>query len=194
MSHRHFGLMLILLLATTLACNAFSVAGEETLPPPPVRDETVFPPTDQPPTADSELLPTATERTPLPTFTPIVTTRDPNATMPPGTTVTATGTVTATATITPTATSAGPLSLSYTINWTVSDDDPAMSTAHVTLQAAGANGDYTYYHDDLVQPGPVFSFPWASCTNKPGSFRVDSSDGQSVRISYFERAPCPDPD
>lgn len=179
-----------------LACNAVNVGVSATLPPPPAaRTRDAAPPTDVPPTATATV-PLA-ERTPLPTFTPRVATRDPNATPTPTPDATAsptpTVTIGATATPTPTETavSSGPLTLSYSLNWSLVRDEPGNALGTMTLFAGGGSGGYRYYHDDLLQSGPSFTFRWATCRNKPGSVRVDSADGQSVRINYFEAAPCP---
>jgi hypothetical protein len=89
------------------------------------------------------------------------------------------------------AASQGPLDFTYTIQWSLNPDNPGTATAQVTITAVGGGGGYVFYHDELVQPGPTFSYQWASCTANPGSFRVTSADGQSVKKDYFESSPCP---
>jgi hypothetical protein len=127
----------------------------------------------------------------LPTFTPIA-----------GPTLAATLTARPTAvgpaaTATPpaaaTAIVAGPLQFTYEIDWRFATDNPFLVIARVTLHAQGGNGIYTYYHDDIRQAGALFEFNWVACRPKPGSLRVDSSDGQSVRQDYYQDTPCPTP-
>jgi hypothetical protein len=104
--------------------------------------------------------------------------------------VSTTLTVTATTTVTPTV-SEGPLSLSYALIWTIDPNDPAEAIASVVLTASGGGGEYRFYRDEQPVDGPEFTYRWAACRANPGSFRVDSADGQSVRIDYYETPPCP---
>ncbi len=85
----------------------------------------------------------------------------------------------------------GPLSFTYTIEWEVTSD-PAFAIATVTIVATGGSGGYQYFRDDLPVDGPIFQYQWATCRANPGSLRVDSADGQSVRTNYFETPPCPE--
>jgi hypothetical protein len=124
----------------------------------------------------------------------------PDATGPPPTSTpllqpTLTPTVTSSPTPRPTNTpvNLGPLDFTYHISWRLAPSDPAMSIATVTIQVHGGDGNYTYYRDDMQQLGPTFEYNWASCHGNPGSLRVDSGDGQSVRKNYFDNPPCPTP-
>ena len=83
-----------------------------------------------------------------------------------------------------------PLTLEYKISWRLNSNDPKFSFATVQLSATGGEPPYTFYRDEAPTGGPSFSYRWGSCVVNPGSFRVDSADGQSVRIEYFEQTPC----
>ena len=204
------GILLGLFLA--LACNA--PFAEPTVLAPPTLAATAAGETPASPTATAtpasaeattepagsdETAPAATApgdtATPRPTFTPIQQPTLANSpTALPSSTPRATSTPrSATATATKTAGSGGPLSLDYQVSWSLSPADPFKAIASVTLTANGGSGVYTYYHDDLAVPGPNFTYEWGACRGNPGSFRVDSSDGQSVRVDYFENPPCPTP-
>lgn len=182
-----------LLALAALACNA-PIGVRTTLPPPPTPGGVVATVTVDitPATPVSTVTGERPTTMPLPTFTPIQT--RPAGTLPPGQAatppVTATATLTATATITPTPTVSGPLGFTYQIVWTTTPDANGNLIAQVTITAFGGTGEYQYYHDDLLQEGPVFRYRWAACRDNPGSFRVDSGS-DSVRVNYFERPPCP---
>jgi hypothetical protein len=206
-----FGLFLAL---TALACNV-PLEPANVIPPPPTlatggeaqptaaADDL---PGEQPdkgsaPAATAApitLVPTATPRTPSGTLPPTDPSAEeggtPTATATPqGAQSTATRSATETATATPTVSSpasGGQLTLSYTIDWRGAGDGTSDVIARVRLQAGGGGGGYRYYHDDRQVSGPVFEYRWASCRANPGSFRVDSADGQSVRINYYETPPC----
>lgn len=90
----------------------------------------------------------------------------------------------------PTATLA-PLALAYQIAWRIDPQDSAFAVATVRLQAQGGNGVYTYYRDEIRMPGPEFEYRWGSCRANPGSFRVESGDGQTLKLDYYTEAPCP---
>ena len=143
-------------------------------------------------TATSPPEATAVSGTPLPTFTPIQQPTLANTVTP---TETATPRPTTATGPNPTATSgsSGPLTVEYNVSWVLDPADPFKAIATVTLTASGGNGVYTYYHDEQPVSGPVFSYDWGACRGNPGSFRVDSGDGQSVKIDYFENPPCPTP-
>ncbi|MBP8001417.1 MAG: hypothetical protein KA314_17755 [Chloroflexi bacterium] len=184
---------LCLWLCTTLACNA--PVGQSTIPVRPTlipSQATTLPTNELTPASTLPLL------TPnpgaLPTFTPIVesgtTPSQPTlAGFTPAPTVTIPGAATS-ETLTPLPQS-GSLSFTYSLEWTISTENPFIAIALVTITAQGGDGHYTYYHDDLIQSGPVFTYEWAVCRDNPGSVRVDSGDGQSSRINYFEIPPCP---
>jgi hypothetical protein len=134
--------------------------------------------------------------TPQPTATTIETpTLAPTHTASPSHTPRPTSTRETVRTATPTTTSgnAGPLSFTYEINWRLKDEKATMAIATVTILATGGGGEYKYYRDDLPVDGPVFEYEWRTCQGNPGSLRVDSADGQSVRTDYFENPPCPTP-
>jgi hypothetical protein len=207
---RRIGLVVGLLAFLALACNA-PIAGETPSPPPPATSaETAQPtitptesPTAESPTAETgpNLIVTVTPAV-LPTFTPIQSTVSAGASPTLATAPTETrtpqaesqtSTPTQTQTSTPTkAADGGPLSFSYSIVWEVTgNSDIAIAT--VTVMATGGGGDYEYFRDDLPVDGPVFQYEWATCRANPGSLRVDSADGQSVRTDYYETPPCPQP-
>ena len=172
---------LLLLSGTILACNAISTAGRATAVPsapqmtPSTGEATIIPPTASRPV----------ERTPLPTFTPILSTRSATAVFTPPATINATVTIS----FTPTLSSTGLLALNYELSWRLVDNQ---AEGVVALTASGGNGDYRFYHDDIEQAEATFTFRWSTCRNKPGSFRVDSTDGQTARIEYYEPSPCPE--
>ena len=208
---RRIGLSGILLgLFLALACNA-PFAEPTVLAPPTVVDAEPSSPTlTATATAESTVLATAPAgsdetapaetapadtATPRPTFTPIqqpTLANSPTA-LPSNTPRPTSTTRSATATATTAAGSGGPLTLDYQVSWSLSPTDPFKAIASVTLTASGGSGVYTFYHDDLLVDGPVFTYEWGACRGNPGSFRVDSTDGQSVRINYFENPPCPTP-
>ncbi|HSH01795.1 MAG TPA: hypothetical protein VLL52_04690 [Anaerolineae bacterium] len=190
--HATFLLLLTLWLIPALACNAITTLDTTPSAPP-----TSPPLTSTLPTTGQLPAPTITPLvgpgTPLPTFTPRQPT--PLPTPPPDSTPTIEITPTITATVTPTPTPfiTGPLTLSYVITWTVDANNTSEAIGFITLTASGGlTNTYQYYHDDLLQPGPKFSFRWRTCTDRPGSVRVDAG-GESVRINYYERAICPPP-
>lgn len=201
------GCLIGLLGLLALACNA-PIGGNETAsPPPPTSSPVETPPTtatDPTPTAEtptSETDPTTqtdpttapTETaTSLPTFTPI------QSTVPPEATATQTAVPTEAVTATPRATAtskanAGPLTFTYSISWQVVSGNPGVAIASVSIVATGGGGDYQYFRDDLPVDGPNFQYEWATCRANPGSLRVTSADGQSMKIDYFEQPPCPSP-
>ena len=172
-----------------LACNA--PLGRETIPAPPTfitqpaATVTVETGTDADAAAtvtnDSGVLPTFTPvGTPVLNSTPIGGTPAPTVTLP--------GIPEETGTPPP---SQGDLSFTYQIEWSIDEQNPYLAVARVTIQAQGGNGQYTYYHDDIRQDGPVFTYQWAVCRSNPDSLRVDATDDQSMRVDYFERPPCP---
>lgn len=173
-----------------LACNI--PWQRQTIPPPPTSIPSQGNPTNTPfDTTPASTLPVLTPDTVvLPTFTPVGT----PVLVPTlaGTLLAPTVTLPGTSPTTTTASgSQGLLSFTYTIAWALSEANPYLSVATVTITAQGGNGQYTYYHDDILQPGATFTYDWASCRANPGSLRVDSGDGQSVRVDYYENPPCP---
>ena len=87
---------------------------------------------------------------------------------------------------------AGPLDFSYGVEWRLDPQDDNNAIASVTIYASGGGGNYTYYQDDSLRPGSQFEFEWRACKPYPGSFRVTSNDGQSVKKDVWEKAPCPE--
>jgi hypothetical protein len=146
-------------------------------------------------------------RTPTPTVTTTVT-RTPTATGTATPTGTPTTTRTTTPTPSPTASPTGtlmptvratrpevtrtyaPLTFSVSIQWRLDPASDLHAIADVVVSAQGGDGNYTYYRDDILQPGTTFSYFWRRCANNPVSFRVDSCDGQSVRVERAEFSPC----
>lgn len=174
--------LLGLLMLATLACSVFGVNVPSATPEP---VETV-------PAAATEALPTVTSlptELPAPTATPLE--RPTFVPTPTGETTLPTPTLAATLTRPPITGEFPPLTFVWQISWELVEDNPAMAIATITITAAGGDGEYTYYHDDILQEGPTFSYEWASCKPRPGSVRVDSGDGQTLREDYFERSPCP---
>jgi hypothetical protein len=137
------------------------------------------------PTATSEPTATIAEQPTLaPTLTP-----SPSHTPRP----TATRQVEQTITPTSTGGNDGPLSFTYQIVWKLKDEHATQAIATVSIFATGGGGEYRYFRDDLQVAGSVFEYEWSTCSGNPGSLRVDSADGQSVRTEYYENSPCPTP-
>jgi cytoskeletal protein RodZ len=199
--------LVILLMALALACNAPVGSNETPSPPPtntsastPESDETSQPPTETPTAAleeTAEATPTSnTPPTSLPTFTPIQSTVSatvsPSETPFPLETTVPTQTSIPTANASPTkAADTGPLNFTFSINWEVNSSNSAEAIATVSIVATGGGGDYQYFRDDLSVDGPVIRYTWSTCRANPGSLRVTSADGQSLKIDYFEQPPCP---
>ncbi len=199
------GLLIILLAFAALACNAPRTVEEEQTPVP---TDTDIPPTQVPtiqatpgvPETIPADLPTATpeaeeEDETLPTFTPIqqptlAETKEPTATKRPATRLPSTAVPGATDTPEE---NVGPLEFQYHISWRFKDDTYQQSIATVTITAKGGGGEYVYYRDGLVVDGPVFEYEWVSCRGNPGTFRVESADGQFKEASYFGEPLCATP-
>lgn len=200
---KRFGIMVILLIAAALACNA--PVAEESITGTPEASPDVEEP-GQPSATPEQATLGAPQTVPasiqteearedgdglVPTFTPIEPptlaatltpsrepTRRPSSTPRPGVTVT-------------TEDAGGPLSFTYSINWRLKDASAKVAIATVNFFVKGGSGEYTYYRDDLEVDGPQFEYEWATCSGNPGSLRVDSSDGQTYREEYFQNPPCP---
>ena len=82
------------------------------------------------------------------------------------------------------------LQLEYSISWRLNENDTNFSFATVQLTATGGDEPYTFYRDGVPSSGPSFSYRWGSCVENPGSFRVDSADGQTLTVEYLETTPC----
>ena len=139
---------------------------------------------------------------PQPTATPINLSITPEATsggvpivtpsVTPISVLTSTPLVTPVAIVTADATDALlPLTLTYIIRWRLDETDKRFAWAAVTLMPQGGDGNYTLYRDGKPTKGAIFEYRWGSCKDNPGTFRVESGDGQSSEINYFEKAPCP---
>jgi hypothetical protein len=135
--------------------------------------------------------------TPTPTATGTATpTGTPTTTLTP--TPTPSPTASPTGTLTPTVTAIrpevtrtfAPLTFSVSVRWRFDPASDLHAIADVVVSAQGGDGSYTYYRDDILQPGPTFSYFWRRCANNPVSFRVDSGDGQSVRVERAEFSAC----
>lgn len=194
-----FWLYLGLLLATTLACN-LPLTVSNPPPPPPSRSPLPTPAVDDlaltpvPPGNLADFATPAASATPptvLPTFTPfLAATSTPRSGGVATPILPSLPTPTGAVTPTPGPSTGGPLTLSYVITWRV---EGSQAVATVRLTAAGGDGVYTYFHDEQVTAGPVFEYRWATCNPNPGSFRVNSGDGQMTRVNYYETPPCPNP-
>lgn len=185
---KKLSLFYFFLFLAVLACNA-PITPNGTLPPPPELGGTV----QVSPTFTAELLVTENAGTPPPlaTFTPIGGSPLATLTLASGTLTIPTPNSLLTPSPNPSGTAeSSNLSFTYTIQRTTNRDSNGNLTAQVTISASGGTGEYRYYHDDLLQSGPSFSYKWQACHDNPGSLRVDSG-GQSVRINYYEKSPCP---
>jgi hypothetical protein len=195
------GLLVLItgLILAGLACNAPLGTGEEVPSPPAGTVSLTTVPAETTAGAAPTVSATPGESTPLPTFTRIQPTLAPTVTAKASSTVQATPTMATTPTdgpaASPTVTGSPdtPLSFTYTINWRLDAANPMVALASVVISAQGGGGGYLYFRDDLPVAGPAFEYAWAACTANPGSLRVDSANGQSVRVDYFEQAPCPTP-
>jgi LysM repeat protein len=108
--------------------------------------------------------------------------------IPPPTKATATPTMPTTPA--PTPVSGGPLTFTWAlVSWKPADPN-YIATIHIN--ATGGTPPYTYYNDNLVQPGASFELAWRRCRPKPGSIGVSDSTGAKVTMQYWLIAPyCP---
>jgi hypothetical protein len=202
---RRIGLMAAILIGTALACNMPTTekSTQETPAVTPAVDQPGAPTSTpaQATLASPQTVPASISTSDAqnensgsePTFTPI---RQPTlaATLTPSATPSRRPTSTPRPGVTSTPVkTGGPLDFSYNIQWRFKDAAALVSIATVTINATGGSGVYAYFRDDLQVDGPVFEYEWASCHANPGSLRVDSSDGQSKRVDYFQNPPCPTP-
>lgn len=209
-------LMVFLLMGAALACNAptredattpveESETPERETPAPegPEEETTAVSPATVGPRITATEAVTAEETT-LPTFTPI----DVAPTLKVTPTSSRTPIPRATNTLRPQSTNqatdtpdglAGPLTFDYNITWQLKDPVSMIATATVTIRARGGGGGYRYFRDQIEVDGPVFTYEWTTCSGNPGSLRVDSADGQSLKVDYFVHPwptgplPCPTP-
>ena len=175
---------LLILLLPILACNAPFLT-----PPPTIQPAPTFAPIRVEPLRDGSPTPTKT--------TAEQSTNNPSATFTPRTTTAITPTAVETTTAPPTETATativteGPLSFTYRVDWRLNPNNGGQAFASVTITAIGGGGNYQYFRDEQPVSGPVFEYLWGSCAGNPGSFRVTSADGQTVKSDYFEHPPCP---
>lgn len=179
------GLALLgLLILPVMACGA--LGNENTSPTStPLPAEETNPPAATDPASPATALPTELPPTETPIDQPTV------VPSPTGIAFDPTPTLAPIVSRTPAVGDYPPLTFVWEISWEIDENNPGMATATIMITAAGGSGQYTYYHDDILQEGPTFSYQWATCKPRPGSVRVDSSDGQSVKEDYFVRSPCP---
>lgn len=207
-ARKRIGRLIGLLVLLALACNA-PIGGDDTPSPPPptntavqtpdIIETTPAPTVETEPTSETE--PTAetiattaatASATSLPTFTPIQATVAPDATATQTPVPTEAATQTRAATTTPKVDNS-PLTFTFSISWQVDPGNSSIAIASVSIVATGGGGGYQYFRDDLPVDGPNFQYQWATCRANPGSLRVTSADGQSIKIDYFEQPPCPSP-
>jgi hypothetical protein len=75
------------------------------------------------------------------------------------------------------------------VSWKPADPN-YIATVHIN--ATGGTPPYTYYNDNLVQPGATFDIAWRRCRPKPGSIGVSDATGANVTEQYWLIAPyCP---
>jgi hypothetical protein len=204
-SLKRIGLMVALLVGAALACNM--PVAEETVPAPesPEASPNAGEPSE-PAASPAQATLAAPQTVPAsittgeaeqenggaaPTFTPI---QPPTlaASLTPSVTPSRRPTNTPRPGVTSTSANAGgPLTFTYNITWRLKDASATVAIATVTFNVKGGSGVYTYFRDELQVDGPVFEYEWATCRGNPGSLRVDSSDGQSSRVEYFQNPPCP---
>ncbi len=184
------GLALLML----IGCNVTAIFPERpTIPPPP----TLQPAPASTPTP-IQIAPTATDTPappagPLPTFTPrLRATADPNRpTRVPPTQPAGFPLPSGTPAETPAANPGGPIGFTYQITWELDPADRSQAVATVRITPSGGDGNYQYFRDEMPIGGPLFSYRWAVCAGNPGSLRVTSGDGQTLKLDYFEMPPCP---
>jgi hypothetical protein len=129
--------------------------------------------------------------TPTPTFTPWPATPTPTVTYTP--IPTSTSRPVGARSVRPRASLSGPLTFEFELNgkWCVGDE---AYIAEFTLSASGGGGGYTYYHDILPIEGPTndavkYQLDWAKCGGAPGTFFVESADGQRVSELFWVHPP-----
>jgi hypothetical protein len=71
----------------------------------------------------------------------------------------------------------------------------AAYVADFTISASGGDGCYIYYRDIDKIEGPThktsvtYTLKWASCGGAPGTFFVESGDGQRASVKFWVKAP-----
>jgi hypothetical protein len=187
-----------------LVCNGVAIAVLLALtlvaclePPPPPGVELVQQPSPSAtPTSTStpepEWPPTWTPTptfTPWPTFTPTPT---PTFTPVPARRVRPSGSVTGSG-CRP-GKSKGPLQIDYEFQGAWCPGGGRNYVANFTISASGGDGCYTYYRDIDLIGGPVrgtaeYQVQWAECSGAPGTFFVESGDGQRAAALFWVRPP-----
>lgn len=135
--------------------------------------------------------------TPTPTFTPWPTmtpTATPTFTPTPITYVAPRGSVTGPG-CRP-GKSKGPLTIDFEVNsaWCPGKGKGPEYRAEITVWASGGDGCYTYYRDIDLIGGPTrgkaeYELNWAACGGAPGTFFVESGDGQKAKVLFWIRPP-----
>ncbi|MEM7801964.1 MAG: hypothetical protein AAF633_22405, partial [Chloroflexota bacterium] len=140
------------------------------------------------PTAQATVTPT---ETPIPTETP-----SPTETIPPTPTETATPTAEPLVQpVDPTVNSTTvdgfvPLSAQFSVVWRFDPQDSSQAIAEVLIVAFGGSGEYRYFQDGILLNGPLFEYKRPACQTGFSSFRIESTDGQSIELDHYETPPC----
>jgi hypothetical protein len=91
--------------------------------------------------------------------------------------------------------SKGPLQVEYKIESRWCPGDSTAYIAEFTVSAKGGDGCYTYYRDIDKIAGPTsrtsvpYQLKWAACGGAPGTFFVESGDGQKAKVLFWVYAP-----
>ena len=91
--------------------------------------------------------------------------------------------------------SQGPLKIDFEINPAWCPGGGAAYVADATLSASGGDGCYIYYRDIDKIEGPTrktsvsYQIKWARCGGAPGTFFVQSGDGQVAAAKFWVPAP-----
>lgn len=194
----HPTLFLLLFFLFSLACTPSLpslVTEQATLAPAPTIDPN--PPATSTPAASptsAEPPATTTAVVPLPTFTPRLQPTT-SATSPGNNNNNQNNNSGGVATIVPLGTgtapaASGPLNFTYYVSWQADPADASVMIGTLTITASGGDGNYQYFRDEVSLPGPVIQYRWGKCAGNPGSLRVTSGDGQTLKIDYYENVPC----
>jgi hypothetical protein len=90
--------------------------------------------------------------------------------------------------------SKGPLKIDYEFKGAWCPGNGQNYVANFIISATGGDGCYTYYRDIDLIGGPVrgtaeYQVQWAKCGGAPGTFFVESGDGQRAAIKFWVRPP-----
>jgi hypothetical protein len=179
------GLLAVCLLLVVSGCLPFRLPfslpgmqsdGTRVLPPTPTATKTPFStswPATWTPTVTPSITPTTTR---YPTLTPYGTPGPGGGAWSPGG-----GTV------------GGDLGIQYWIT-DVYCTSKSSYAADFVIRASGGDGNYTYYRDIDKIAGPVkgevgYHLVWRECGGAPGTFFVESGDGQRVKILFWVDKP-----